>query len=944
MVVLRPDFSLDGADHSRLFDFEVETTKLVAGDKSAGAKKTEVKQREKRYKTVVCRHWVKDLCMKMDDCEYLHELNPARMPECRWGEKCQVPDCIFKHTKEEDRVECTFYKIGFCRKGATCRFRHVRHAPEELPEEINWDDIGDGKVLKVTEIVSTEDGIEKKTIVQHNENYKVSICKHWKTTGECPFGARCHFAHGAHELRRRGADGDAGDEQKAPPRTDLHNIIEQYQAESRAAGCNPSPMEDVGEDLDTPDKELFMAGGEKGKPTYFVVRTDRMDHIAASLKHGCWSVLPCFMPLLNDAFERSAQVHVFFYSNDCNQFAGCAIMRSRVQIAVDVPFVDLPEDAKGHSFLFDVEWVYTCSLEFHKTAFLLYPEDELRLDIPVAMAFECAELPVPVGHALMVMMFRDEKVAIDVSQLGDVHLGVNMVGPDPTLFDPVDAHIEAMDEFIKENPSYFRKLRSQAAARGAARGRDALEEAQQILGPGGVPVAPGSMHVTKPGFVVASADKGYLREMLEGGLVGGPASRKSDMSVIQRGTLLVIYDLGAEMLHGIFEATGPAEEMLNPSAFRKHQGEDAVSELPIQANYRVALEVPPIPTQKIPTNLMLTDGSEAAGFVRIEPTHMQQLANLFARANPRNAAAAGGFGGDPMLHADFKPGISIRDMPPNKRGESQRCIAVNVPFPPEFKAAHRIIGKGGQNIKRIQDCGVRCTVKPLGVPGHSQDITGPFELVISGEDENMDNAERVVIEMSEDLIRKFEDFAGDRRPRHHRDMPPPPMRRGGPDFDDRRGPPPPHMRDRPPDRDFDRRGGGRGPPPPDRRGPPPDRNFDRRGGRGPPPEDMDFDRRGGRGPPPDDLDFDRRGGRGPPPDDMSSAPLLQTAIDGAAAADDIVAETDLPGDASLREATNWSWPSGPSVRGTRIAIRIRETPMAISGNASTSWPNLPKAQ
>jgi hypothetical protein len=37
--------------------------------------------------------------------------------------------------------------------------------------------------------------------MQANNKYKTSLCKHFSTSGQCPVGQRCHFAHGQHELR-----------------------------------------------------------------------------------------------------------------------------------------------------------------------------------------------------------------------------------------------------------------------------------------------------------------------------------------------------------------------------------------------------------------------------------------------------------------------------------------------------------------------------------------------------------------------------------------------------------------------------------------------------------------------------------------------------------------------------------------------------------------------
>jgi len=899
MGALKADFQNDGADHSRLFDFEQEALQEAQEDASkesaSGASgAASLKQREQRYRTVVCRHWVKGLCMKMDDCEYLHELNDARMPECRYGEKCQVPDCIFKHTKDEDRQECTFFNVGFCRKGQTCRFRHVRKAPEELPEEIDWDLFGDGKTLTVTEITSTEDGVEKKTIVQHNENYKVSICKHWKIHGTCPFGERCHFAHGNHELRQRGQPGEASTAQAAPPeppRTELHDLIENFQKEAAANGANQNPLADLGEDLETPDKEIFQAQGEKGTPAYIVVRTNSMDHVAASLKYETWSVLPSFMSKLNTLFERAAQVYVFFSVTDpeadCNQFVGCAIMRSPVDIVRDLHFLDLPPEAKGHGFLFKVEWVYTCALDFNATAFITSPQDELRIDLPVAMNFECSELPVPVGHALMVMMYRCPKEQVDVSQIGDVKLSIAMEGPDPSLYDVVDNHTEEMRKFEAEHPDFFKGMKSNDQG---------ADPSQPLLGPGGVPVAPGSIHVKRAGFIISCRRKNFVIEMVQRNLVAAPESKRLEMGVIQRGTLIVILDLEGDVVVGIFEAQDACDELLDPFAFRSEGvSEDDVSELPIQVRIQRVLDAPPLMTRAIPSNVIETDNGESSCFVPIEPMQMQQLANLFAKTadktSRKDTTEDQPIGVDAMRN--FRPGISVRELPSGKDGRINKAIAVNVPFSPSFKAAHRMIGKGGGNIKKIQEVGVRCTVTALGAglkKVQTGQITGPFEVIVSGTDpELVESAEKMALSMVEDLLDRFDEQEGSKhgppglpgpgpgpglpprgppRPMDDGWYPPPPGRgRPPPRGPPPRGPPPPRRDGFPDDRrDFDDMRPGfdhdrRAPPPPLRRrpdGPPPPRDVGRdgrpRGGgairrgrpRGGPPRDRERERSPGR--------------------------------------------------------------------------------------------------
>ncbi|KAL5534256.1 hypothetical protein ACEPAG_718 [Sanghuangporus baumii] len=85
--------------------------------------------RERERLATVCKHWLRGLCKKGDACEFLHEYNLRRMPECWWYAKfgyCQAGDeCLYAHPKER-KTECPDYKRGFCRLGPYCPRKHVR--------------------------------------------------------------------------------------------------------------------------------------------------------------------------------------------------------------------------------------------------------------------------------------------------------------------------------------------------------------------------------------------------------------------------------------------------------------------------------------------------------------------------------------------------------------------------------------------------------------------------------------------------------------------------------------------------------------------------------------------------------------------------------------------------------------------------------------------------
>lgn len=54
-------------------------------------------------KTVVCKHWLRGLCKKGDQCEFLHEYDMTKMPECYFYSKFgKAHDTLGGGTKNPD--------------------------------------------------------------------------------------------------------------------------------------------------------------------------------------------------------------------------------------------------------------------------------------------------------------------------------------------------------------------------------------------------------------------------------------------------------------------------------------------------------------------------------------------------------------------------------------------------------------------------------------------------------------------------------------------------------------------------------------------------------------------------------------------------------------------------------------------------------------------------
>ncbi|KOS14140.1 cleavage and polyadenylation specificity factor [Malassezia pachydermatis] len=79
----------------------------------------------------VCKHWLRGLCKKGDQCDYLHEYDLRRMPECRFyatfGFCNSADECLYIHIDPSvKRRACERYERGFCELGPHCPKKHIR--------------------------------------------------------------------------------------------------------------------------------------------------------------------------------------------------------------------------------------------------------------------------------------------------------------------------------------------------------------------------------------------------------------------------------------------------------------------------------------------------------------------------------------------------------------------------------------------------------------------------------------------------------------------------------------------------------------------------------------------------------------------------------------------------------------------------------------------------
>jgi hypothetical protein len=87
-------------------------------------------QAQSAKKRIICKFWMMGNCLKEDKCDYLHKEREA---------KSFVP----AKRVSSAQTECSMYKLGFCKNGPMCNYKHVKEtkSPQEienLPELPVW--------------------------------------------------------------------------------------------------------------------------------------------------------------------------------------------------------------------------------------------------------------------------------------------------------------------------------------------------------------------------------------------------------------------------------------------------------------------------------------------------------------------------------------------------------------------------------------------------------------------------------------------------------------------------------------------------------------------------------------------------------------------------------------------------------------------------------------
>ncbi|CAM9245740.1 unnamed protein product, partial [Scytosiphon promiscuus] len=549
-----------------------------------------------RFRTQVCRHWLRGLCMIGDNCGYLHKMDRNRMPICRWRTDCQVEGCAFRHEEEQEAPECAMYQQGFCRQGPTCRFRHVKRAREDCPE------VADFSLVNPTSLPSSSGGGRSAASGGFSRSFgggsfggggggagggaadrgggggdharsftKTQICKYWASGATCPWGDGCNYAHGEEELRKGGGHGGGGG--GFAPRFEVRK----------------DPLTD-------PEMEAVVPIKEGDKARFFVLRSLNHDNLAVSAVQNKWYARRFNIMPFNLAFDGPGRVIFFFTVNYSNRFQGCAEMTSRVpQMGARTEEEQVME--------FSVKWLRLCELPFH-AAFQI--KNTLQDSTPVTRASHGMEISFDAGRKLCKLMWAQPEIELP-KQVVEQATDAPFSGVLPAR---TGGSVSAPPPHGMMGPAHKLARAAGPMSGGAGASIGGSVGGGDELG-GGAPVGAGgagSLRLLQhqqmqmqqqgpqfdgpPGFLFEIESQDF-DECVGKLLFGLPARLPPHaQDAIQPGNPMFLWDPGNGLVLGIFRAVSGLSELIDRTAWARPGSME--TPLPWQVRVAVDLKAPPI--------------------------------------------------------------------------------------------------------------------------------------------------------------------------------------------------------------------------------------------------------------------------------------------------------------------------------------------------------------
>ncbi|KAH8510580.1 hypothetical protein H0E87_008217 [Populus deltoides] len=180
------------------------------------------------FKTRVCAKFKTGTCRNGENCNFAHGMQDLRQPPPNWKELVSVgvsseEDRSTAMNREDDlriihkmKLCKKFYNGEECPYGDRCNFLHEDPANFRedtgrfresyaisigTPDHLMGQGSGVFNAAEVNRPANTAVSDAPRSNLIKPVYWKTKLCTKWEMTGQCPFGEKCHFAHGLAELQ-----------------------------------------------------------------------------------------------------------------------------------------------------------------------------------------------------------------------------------------------------------------------------------------------------------------------------------------------------------------------------------------------------------------------------------------------------------------------------------------------------------------------------------------------------------------------------------------------------------------------------------------------------------------------------------------------------------------------------------------------------------------------
>ncbi|XP_022937467.1 zinc finger CCCH domain-containing protein 39-like [Cucurbita moschata] len=213
------------------------------------------------FKTRMCAKFKLGLCRNGANCNFAHGAEDMRQPPPNWQEIVGIreDDQSVSNWNDDQKI---IQKMKLCRKfynGEECPYGDRCNFLHEDPAKFR-DDSGrfressaisigttvtplmngnDSSYSEPSRAVSCSASASDSLRGNGNAFWKTKLCTKWEVTGHCPFGDKCHFAHGQSELQLSlGREGEVSN-----PALNINPVVVAMEASpSLAASVATSPL------------------------------------------------------------------------------------------------------------------------------------------------------------------------------------------------------------------------------------------------------------------------------------------------------------------------------------------------------------------------------------------------------------------------------------------------------------------------------------------------------------------------------------------------------------------------------------------------------------------------------------------------------------------------------------------------------------------------------